>query len=71
MGHRGSPLYNIELAADGMTLLIVTHAMGSAREIADRIVVMDENAVVEQAPPAAPFAGPQSARTRAFLTKIL
>ena len=42
-----------ELAAEGMTMIVVTHEMGFAREVADRVVFMDEGAIVEQGPPAA------------------
>jgi polar amino acid transport system ATP-binding protein len=60
-----------ELAAEHMTMVVVTHEMGFAREVADRVVVMDGGAVVEIAPPAQLFAAPQHARTRSFLAKIL
>jgi putative glutamine transport system ATP-binding protein len=54
-----------------MTMVVVTHEMGFAREAADRIVMMDEGVIVEQAPPAEFFAAPREARTRQFLSKIL
>jgi polar amino acid transport system ATP-binding protein len=60
-----------ELAADGMTMIVVSHEMGFAREAADRIVMMDEGVIVEEAPPAEFFAAPREARTRQFLSKIL
>jgi polar amino acid transport system ATP-binding protein len=60
-----------ELAAEGMTMVVVSHEMGFAREAADRIVMMDEGVIVEQAPPAEFFAAPREARTRQFLSKIL
>ncbi|MGN7799562.1 amino acid ABC transporter ATP-binding protein [Leifsonia sp. 22587] len=60
-----------ELAAESMTMVVVTHEMGFAREVADRVVVMDAGAVVEVAPPAQLFAAPAHPRTRAFLSKIL
>jgi polar amino acid transport system ATP-binding protein len=60
-----------ELAADGMTMVVVSHEMGFAREAADRIVMMDDGVVVEQAPPAEFFSAPREARTRQFLSKIL
>ena len=61
----------VGLARDGMTMLVVTHEMGFAREIADRVVFMDKGEIVEQAPPAAFFANPKSERTKLFLSQIL
>jgi polar amino acid transport system ATP-binding protein len=60
-----------ELAAEGMTMVVVSHEMGFAREAADRIVMMDDGLVVEEAPPAEFFSAPRSERTRQFLSKIL
>jgi glutamate transport system ATP-binding protein len=60
-----------ELAADGMTMVVVTHEMGFARHSANRVVFMDEGRLVEQAPPAEFFAQPKSDRARDFLSKIL
>jgi polar amino acid transport system ATP-binding protein len=60
-----------ELAAEGMTMVVVSHEMGFAREAADRIVMMDGGVIVEEAPPAEFFAAPREARTRQFLSKIL
>jgi general L-amino acid transport system ATP-binding protein len=60
-----------ELAKQGMTMLCVTHEMGFARAVADRIVFMDEGEIVEEAPPAQFFASPKSERTRLFLSQIL
>jgi polar amino acid transport system ATP-binding protein len=60
-----------ELAADGMTMLVVSHEMGFAREAADRIVMMDEGVIVEEAPPAKLFDAPEHARTQQFLSKII
>jgi polar amino acid transport system ATP-binding protein len=60
-----------ELASEGMTMVVVSHEMGFAREAADRIVMMDAGVVVEEAPPAEFFASPRHARTRQFLSKIL
>jgi polar amino acid transport system ATP-binding protein len=60
-----------ELAAEGMTMVVVSHEMGFAREAADRIVMMDGGVIVEQAPPDEFFAAPREARTRQFLSKIL
>jgi len=59
------------LAAEGMTMLIVTHEMGFAREVADTVVVMDQGGIVEQGPPAAIFTAPREARTRSFLQAVL
>jgi ABC-type polar amino acid transport system ATPase subunit len=59
------------LAADGMTMVIVTHEMGFAREVADRVVMMDAGAIVEQAPPAQFFTAPESPRTRAFIDAVI
>jgi general L-amino acid transport system ATP-binding protein len=61
----------VELAGQGITMLCVTHEMGFARSIADRIVFMDQGQVVEQNAPAEFFAHPASGRTREFLSKIL
>jgi glutamine transport system ATP-binding protein len=59
------------LAEEGMTMMVVTHEMGFAREVADRVVFMDNGVVVEQGPPKQIFDAPQHERTRAFLSKIL
>jgi polar amino acid transport system permease protein len=60
-----------ELARDGMTMLVVTHEMGFAREVADKVVFMDDGVVVEAGPPAAVLGAPKHERTRAFLSKVL
>ncbi|MDQ7800296.1 MAG: amino acid ABC transporter ATP-binding protein [Armatimonadota bacterium] len=60
-----------DLARRGMTMVVVTHEMGFAREVADRIVFMDEGGIVEVAPPETFFTRPRHERTRAFLSKIL
>ena len=60
-----------ELADDGMTMVVVTHEMGFARALADRIVFMDEGRIVEIAPPETFFTNPESKRTRQFLGRIL
>ena len=60
-----------ELAADGMTMICVTHEMGLARAVADRIVFMDEGRIVEEAPPDQFFSAPSSDRTKLFLSRIL
>ena len=59
------------LAHTGITMVVVTHEMGFAREVGDRIVFMDEGRIVEDAPPGAFFAAPRSERARSFLSKIL
>ncbi|MCP4752093.1 MAG: amino acid ABC transporter ATP-binding protein [Proteobacteria bacterium] len=59
------------LAREGMTMVVVTHEMGFAKEVADRIVFMDLGSVIETAKPEALFSHPREARTRAFLSKIL
>lgn len=59
-----------ELARDHMTMVVVTHEMRFAREVADRIVVMDAGRIIEDAPPAQLFGNPQHERTRAFLSTI-
>jgi ABC-type polar amino acid transport system ATPase subunit len=60
-----------KLAVDGMTMAIVTHEMGFVRQVADRVVFMDEGRIVEEASPAALFDAPQKERTRAFLSSVL
>jgi polar amino acid transport system ATP-binding protein len=60
-----------ELADGGMTMIVVSHEMGFAREAADRMVMMDEGLVIENAPPDEFFGDPKNERTRAFLSKIL
>ncbi|MCB1507015.1 MAG: amino acid ABC transporter ATP-binding protein [Hyphomicrobiaceae bacterium] len=60
-----------ELAEQGMTMLVVTHEMGFARAVADRVVFMDQGEIVEDAPPKAFFGNPRSERTRLFLAQIL
>ncbi|MER5864123.1 amino acid ABC transporter ATP-binding protein [Kitasatospora sp. NPDC002040] len=60
-----------DLARSGTTMIVVTHEIGFAREVADTVVFMDEGLVVEQGPPAAVLDDPQHERTRAFLSKVL
>lgn len=55
------------LAAEGMTMLVVTHEMGFARQVADRVIFMDQGVIVEEAPPEIFFAAPKMERTKAFL----
>src|SRR5712664_3671718 len=61
----------VELAMDGMTMLVVTHEMGFARQVANRIVFMDEGQIIEMNTPEQFFAHPQHERTRLFLSQIL
>ncbi|EKO40072.1 MAG: ABC-type polar amino acid transport system, ATPase component, partial [Solidesulfovibrio magneticus str. Maddingley MBC34] len=60
-----------DLARDGMTMLCVTHEMGFAREVADRVVFMDYGEILESAPPLEFFRNPRHERTRLFLKEIL
>ena len=59
------------LAAEGMTMVVVTHEMGFAREVGDRVLFIDEGLVVEEGTPDEVFLHPKSERTQAFLSKIL
>jgi len=61
----------LELARGGMTMLVVTHEMGFARSVADRVVFVDHGRIVEQKPPAEFFGNPENERTRDFLAKVL
>jgi polar amino acid transport system ATP-binding protein len=61
----------VGLARDGMTMVVVTHEMGFARKVADRIVFMDDGRIVEEGPPETFFARPANPRTQVFLGKIL
>ena len=60
-----------ELAQQGMTMLVVTHEMGFARDVADDVIFMDRGVIIERAPPDEIFAAPVEARTRAFLERLL
>ncbi|WP_109512272.1 amino acid ABC transporter ATP-binding protein [Pseudomonas ovata] len=60
-----------ELAEEGMTMVVVTHEMGFAREVADRVVVLDQGELIEQGPPEQIFSCPSHPRTRAFLSRVL
>ena len=60
-----------ELAREGMTMIVVTHEMGFAREVADRVLFMDEGRIVEEGTPVECFDNPVHDRTKAFLSKIL
>jgi polar amino acid transport system ATP-binding protein len=59
------------LAEDGMTMIVVTHEMAFARDVADRVVFMDDGVVVEQGPPREVLSAPRHERTRAFLSRVL
>jgi polar amino acid transport system ATP-binding protein len=59
------------LAADGMTMIVVTHEIGFAQQAADEVVFMDLGAIVEQGPPSQTLTNPQHERTRAFLSSVL
>ena len=61
----------IELAESGMTMVCVTHEMGFARQVADRVVFMDRGEIVESGPPETLFGNPQTDRLRLFLSQIL
>ncbi|WP_070887252.1 amino acid ABC transporter ATP-binding protein [Pseudomonas argentinensis] len=60
-----------QLAEQGMTMVVVTHEMGFAREVADRVVVLDQGELIEQGPPEQIFSAPSHPRTRAFLSRVL
>ena len=60
-----------ELASEGMTMVVVTHEMGFAREVSDRVLFMDEGKIVEQGTPAQIFSQPQHPRLKEFLAKVL
>jgi len=61
----------LDLAGQGMTMVVVTHEMGFARSVADRVIFMDQGRILEQNPPREFFAHPQHERTRDFLAKVL
>jgi len=60
-----------ELAHEGMTMVVVTHEMGFARQTADRVVFMDQGVIAEQGAPEQLFVNPQNPRTRQFLSRVL
>jgi polar amino acid transport system ATP-binding protein len=60
-----------ELAEGGMTMLIATHEMGFARDIADRVCFLDDGAILEHGPPDEIFSSPREARTQQFLARIV
>ena len=61
----------VELADEGMTMLCVTHEMGFARQVADRVIFMDEGEIVEENAPEAFFSNPENERTKLFLSQVL
>jgi ABC-type polar amino acid transport system ATPase subunit len=60
-----------DLANEGMTMVVVTHEMGFAREVADRVLFMDQGLIVEEGTPEQIFSSPRHARTQGFLSKVL
>lgn len=60
-----------DLAHEGMTMVVVTHEMGFAREVGDRVIFMDEGIIMEEGKPEEVFGNPQNSRTQSFLSKIL
>ena len=61
----------VDLAEQGMTMLCVTHEMGFARRVADRVIFMDEGEIIEENTPSAFFENPQNDRTKMFLSQII
>jgi polar amino acid transport system ATP-binding protein len=59
------------LAKEGMTMIVVTHEMGFAREVGDRVVFMDDGQIVEEGTPQEIFTNPKQERTKLFISKIL
>jgi len=60
-----------KLALEGMTMVVVTHEMGFAREVGDRVIFMDDGMLIEEGTPEQIFTAPQEKRTQSFLSKIL
>lgn len=60
-----------QLAAEGMTMVVVTHEMGFAKEVGDRVIFMDDGVIVEENSPVELFENPQNERTKSFLSKVL
>ncbi|NMA14192.1 MAG: amino acid ABC transporter ATP-binding protein, partial [Clostridia bacterium] len=60
-----------DLAKEGMTMVVVTHEMGFAREVGDRVLFMDDGMIVEEGTPEEIFSRPNNERTKAFLSKVL
>ena len=61
----------VDLASEGMTMIVVSHEMGFARQVADRVIFMDEGQIVEQNEPEEFFDNPKNERTKLFLSQIL
>src|ERR1700740_2305128 len=61
----------VELASDGITMLVVSHEMGFARQVGDRVILMDDGQIVEVSPPKDFFGSPRHERTRLFLQQII
>jgi polar amino acid transport system ATP-binding protein len=61
----------VRLADEGMTMIVVTHEMGFAKEVADRVIFMDQGLIIESGSPAEIFEHPQQERTLSFLSKVL
>jgi polar amino acid transport system ATP-binding protein len=60
-----------QLAKDGMTMVVVTHEMGFARDVSDRVIFMDKGYIVEEGTPKEIFANPKNPRTKEFLSRVL
>ncbi len=60
-----------QLAKDGMTMVVVTHEMGFARDVSDRVIFMDKGYIVEEGKPKEIFANPKNPRTKEFLSRVL
>ena len=60
-----------ELARDGMTMIVVSHEMGFAREVARRVIMMDDGRIIEDSPPEKFFTAPAHERTAAFLSRVI
>jgi polar amino acid transport system ATP-binding protein len=60
-----------QLAGEGMTMIVVTHEMGFAKDVADRVIFMDGGYIVEEGPPDEIFTKPKNERTKAFLSRVL
>ena len=60
-----------DLANEGLTMIVVTHEMGFAKDVADQVVFMDQGVIVEQGSPEAIFNNPKQERTKAFLSRII
>jgi len=61
----------VKLADEGMTMIVVTHEIGFAKEVADRVIFMDQGLIIESGSPSEVFEHPQQERTQSFLSKVL